>query len=669
MTERDHADGQFMCPGPDAFLSDTDLGDDEFRELVATRASRLIHDLGNVSTDAERRHAESEIERYFEKIDQGADFLPASFLSDGATRARAVCRIAVPGGYGTGFLIAPGLIMTNNHVIESSQSADESVAEFGLDGEATPTIVALRPERMFVTDRGLDFTIVGCDPEAVPPHTLPIALSLNPAIVTRHERVNIIQHPRGRTKEIAIHANRVIRVQSKVIRYRTDTDPGSSGSPVFNNEWQLVALHHAGVKRGDRAENEGIRISAIVRHLQSHGHEAEGDRRELESLLERVEDTSPFLGFFDAAGLSDDPKEIELPDYRGSGQFADVGFWNIEHFNRGVSGQRIEAVAGVVERLSMDMLGLVEVQSEPMDRLVESLGRRGLSMSYELLDVSGGQDIAILYDTRTTNVQPLTKVGSHFDDVLSEKIRGRTVFPRKPMFAKVTIDEGRGTEVQFIAIVVHLKAMGDALSRARRKRAGEILRTIVDVLRNAPEDVPARHRNYAYDLPVILGGDYNDRIDDDVFASLRNAPDLVALTTDDQDAMAASYVGGSRRSLLDHIVVSSDVPVGAIQGDDAAIIRLDQSIASFADRVSDHTPVCVRLVYRETPVPVVDLASDGEPGTAGEGHVVQIPAGVDHVRLTFQNSGTEFAQIIDTKPTNNKAKKAKVRLTSAATQA
>ena len=33
--------------------------------------------------------------------------------------------------------------------------------------------------------------------------------------------------------------------------YETDTLPGSSGSPVFNDQWQLVGLHH----RTEQARN------------------------------------------------------------------------------------------------------------------------------------------------------------------------------------------------------------------------------------------------------------------------------------------------------------------------------------------------------------------------------------------------------------------------------
>ena len=49
-------------------------------------------------------------------------------------------------------------------------------------------------------------------------------------------------------------------------------------------------------------------------------------------------------------------------DFSGTTDFADVGIWNIEHFNDSVSDERVEAVADAVSRLSLDVLGLVEVR-------------------------------------------------------------------------------------------------------------------------------------------------------------------------------------------------------------------------------------------------------------------------------------------------------------------
>lgn len=97
----------------------------------------------------------------------------------------------------------------------------------------------------------------------------------------RRQHINIVQHPKGRRKEVALQDNHLDKIFSNVVRYTTDTDRGSSGSPVFNNEWELIALHHAGgEKDGDTwLNNQGIRIDKIVADLRRHfGGSASGQR-------------------------------------------------------------------------------------------------------------------------------------------------------------------------------------------------------------------------------------------------------------------------------------------------------------------------------------------------------------------------------------------------------
>lgn len=114
----------------------------------------------------------------------------------------------------------------------------------------------------------------------------------DPETVTRGERVNIIQHPRGRLKELSLHDNKVTYVYDKVIRYTTDTEPGSSGSPVFNNQWDLVALHHAGWAEPDGgATNEGVRMTEIVAYLREK--QSRESSSALEDLIDTVGETSP----------------------------------------------------------------------------------------------------------------------------------------------------------------------------------------------------------------------------------------------------------------------------------------------------------------------------------------------------------------------------------------
>jgi hypothetical protein len=105
------------------------------------------------------------------------------------------------------------------------------------------------------------------------------------------EYVSIIQHPSGERKQVALRENQVIDVLDNFAHYRTDTSPGSSGSPVFNDQWEIVALHHSGIPKKDAQgrilatngavwnagmgqdkiqwiANEGVRISKILRHIQ-----------------------------------------------------------------------------------------------------------------------------------------------------------------------------------------------------------------------------------------------------------------------------------------------------------------------------------------------------------------------------------------------------------------
>jgi endonuclease G, mitochondrial len=85
------------------------------------------------------------------------------------------------------------------------------------------------------------------------------------------ESVTIVQHPAARRKEVALRENRLVDIPEQVLHYVTDTEPGSSGSPVFNDQWEVVALHHASVPDpspgGSGSLNEGIRISRILAHL------------------------------------------------------------------------------------------------------------------------------------------------------------------------------------------------------------------------------------------------------------------------------------------------------------------------------------------------------------------------------------------------------------------
>ncbi|MEX5258545.1 serine protease, partial [Kocuria sp. CPCC 205281] len=181
-------------------------------------------------------------------------------------------------GYGTGFLVSDCLLLTNHHVLPDATTARTSSIEFdyqdGIDGKPLPpTVFSLDPDRFFAADRDLDFALV--------------AVAAEPAVLARYgycpltaaqgtviigEFVTIVQHPNGQKKQLALRENRLVDIPELVLHYAADTEPGSSGSPVFNDQWEVVALHHASVATPQHAPqygvlNEGIRISRILHHL------------------------------------------------------------------------------------------------------------------------------------------------------------------------------------------------------------------------------------------------------------------------------------------------------------------------------------------------------------------------------------------------------------------
>jgi V8-like Glu-specific endopeptidase len=198
-----------------------------------------------------------------------------SWLERGLECSTGVCRLVSRRRLGTGFRVSPTLLMTNNHVIKDAAEANSFVAQFffeeGLDRKMRePVVVKLDPQR-FWTSELFDITIVGADLADADTKNAIASLSLSYRFDTAvGDPVSIIQHPLGGPKQIALTSNQVVNIFHHRIQYVTDTMPGSSGAPVFNMSWEVVAVHHAGgnLVRNDRDEpifaNEGISIAAIA---------------------------------------------------------------------------------------------------------------------------------------------------------------------------------------------------------------------------------------------------------------------------------------------------------------------------------------------------------------------------------------------------------------------
>ncbi|MBO4273213.1 trypsin-like serine peptidase, partial [Microbispora triticiradicis] len=276
-------------------------------DLLAARAARLVQRQGvpvEAVMEATRGVCLDRPAMHERILGVAKDLQAWSFLPRGARAARTVARISVSENgrelpIGTGFLVSPRLLLTNHHVFPCPEAVRQAFAEFdaqvGLDN--TPEVAkrfTLDPDAFFVADEGLDFALVLVAPEAGGQPAGEIfgwnRLSAQPGKLVIGEPVNIVGHPGGRLKEISIRENRLEVRLDDFLQYQTDTEPGSSGSPVYNDQWEVTALHHGGVPRTDDQDrilrrdgqvwqagdgddavdwvsNEGVRVSSILRHL------------------------------------------------------------------------------------------------------------------------------------------------------------------------------------------------------------------------------------------------------------------------------------------------------------------------------------------------------------------------------------------------------------------
>lgn len=251
------------------------------------------------------RDQEEALERAVDPLSMLVD-LP-TWLSRGGRLEAQVCLIELRGKpHGTGFLVGPDAVMTNYHVVETvlnggatpadltvlfdyKRAADGTVINPGVRyALASPAwLIDASPyhpaERAGESDAipapdQLDYALLHT---AKTPGTDPVGGTLGPPrgwIVPRAEEypfaagdiLYVIQHPRGAPLKIATGTVNGMNANRSRVTYQPTTDKGSSGSPVFNRDWELVALHHSGVK----THNQGIPIAAIRRQLTKRGFAA-----------------------------------------------------------------------------------------------------------------------------------------------------------------------------------------------------------------------------------------------------------------------------------------------------------------------------------------------------------------------------------------------------------
>jgi hypothetical protein len=241
-----------------------------------------------------------------------------AFLTRASAIQTQVCRIEVTrkDGNGTGFLIGPDLVLTNFHVVEPVFKGDALAGDVKCrfdyrqlpDGktvrEGTPFslkagnwAVDQSPysEKDKVIDGGdpeadnLDYCLLRLaepagkgkaggsqDPNAEDRGWISISKSRNSG--SKKEDIFIIQHPEGTPMKMAVGEHLGFNANGNRMRYDADTLGGSSGSPVFNADLDVIGLHHRGDPNADAIamsaeHNQGIPMSRIISLLEQRGVE------------------------------------------------------------------------------------------------------------------------------------------------------------------------------------------------------------------------------------------------------------------------------------------------------------------------------------------------------------------------------------------------------------
>lgn len=277
----DELPGQILVP----LLRSAVLGRDGGAVVVDpqdTRADRSSGITGYESTTGEN----------LEKVLGRERFKGMHWWLTGLQRCRAVARIEnrFSEPIGTGFLVdgtqlspeLPDLVLvTNGHVLPEDLPYGEACAVFhGLVGDGESTRRQFDVVRWWwyqpSTAPDLDVTILELDayPTGVTP--IPLAPEMPRLDARTRPRAYVIGHPSGLdTPQFSLQDNLVIDYDDRLVHYRSPTEPGSSGSPVLDSTWSLIAVHHAGGLEtptlhgagGTYPANEGISVAAIKAKL------------------------------------------------------------------------------------------------------------------------------------------------------------------------------------------------------------------------------------------------------------------------------------------------------------------------------------------------------------------------------------------------------------------
>lgn len=254
-------------------------------ELLRRQGGSVPVDLGRLTEQSQRL---PEVKEALEKVFGEDSFVSLLWYQKGLERCRGVAQLTTKSrrGVGTGFLVrgedvydswgAEPILITNAHVLSPDQRVrgalrpDDARVFFESLSAAGGQEVVCQIEQVLWTSPPEEYDTTIARLSGPMSNTAMCELTPYLPLKDDNQRVYIIGHPAGGHLSFSMQDNLLLDYDERLIHYRTPTEGGSSGSPVFNQEWDLIGLHHKGGtlaklngQMGNYEANEGVWIQAV----------------------------------------------------------------------------------------------------------------------------------------------------------------------------------------------------------------------------------------------------------------------------------------------------------------------------------------------------------------------------------------------------------------------
>ncbi|MEB3149292.1 MAG: trypsin-like peptidase domain-containing protein [Sphaerospermopsis sp.] len=217
----------------------------------------------DISSDIEWLETPDNIQ-YESLLKDEPNWYDVNFLQQAMESSLSVCKVEIPKHKitATGVLIDKRLVLTNYHVLHPPQQPNitinpqEIILRFGYFDDIA------NKGKAFRLDQGnpilsssptsiLDYVLLQVDESILQTKDIKPVNWNSHNILVQGSSINLLQHPGGETLKVCLSPDAITAVNERkgLVQYVSRTCSGSSGSPCFDNDWNLVALHHAEIDR------------------------------------------------------------------------------------------------------------------------------------------------------------------------------------------------------------------------------------------------------------------------------------------------------------------------------------------------------------------------------------------------------------------------------------